>query len=470
MNKLNYKTIHSAIWYTLSSVIAKGITVLLTPIYTRVLTKGEFGQYTNFFSWQNILVLFFSLCLDSSILRARTDYKSDKEFNTYVYNVTIISVLFPLMTAGVWLIFFYSKTSNWFNINEKYIWALYIILAVYSLIPIYQAKERAEFKYKASSILTLGYGISTVLAPIMLIYFFSDKNKLDMIIYANLINSVIWGCAIAILIFKQPHAKINRLYIEYALRIGIPVVPHALASMILGNSDKVMINTMCGSEYAAVYGVVYTCALAISLLRNSLNNAWVPWFYRKLSENKFDEVKEVSKIFVDLFSLCFILLCLLGPEIILILGGAAYQNAQILIPIIMLGCYYNFLNLFFVNIEFYEKKTFMISVITVVVTVLNIIMNYFGILLLGYIAAAYTTAICNALIVIFHYLSTKKYNNYKIVDNKHIFCRMSEAIIIVILCTYIYSYIELRYILIVVLGLFLAHSCFRQYKRIRENE
>ena len=57
MNQLNQKTIHSAIWYTISSLIAKGITILLTPIYTRVLTKGEFGQYTNFFSWQNILVL-----------------------------------------------------------------------------------------------------------------------------------------------------------------------------------------------------------------------------------------------------------------------------------------------------------------------------------------------------------------------------------------------------------------------------
>lgn len=356
MNQLNQKTIHSAIWYTISSLIAKGITILLTPIYTRVLTKGEFGQYTNFFSWQNILVLFFSLCLDSTVLRARTDYRSDNEFNTYVYSVTIISLLFPLMTAGACLLFLYSKISMWLDINEGYLWTLYIVLSVYSLIPIYQAKERSEFKYKASSILTLGYGAANALVPIMLIYIFSEKNKLDMIIYANIINSVVWGAVIVGLIFKQQHTRIKKEYIEYALRIGIPVVPHALASMILGNSDKVMINTMCGSEYAAIYGVVYTCALAISLLRNSLNNAWVPWFYRKLSEDRFDEVKEVSKIFIDLFSMCFVLLCLTGPEIILILGGKAYQNAQVLIPIIMLGCYYNFLNLFFVNIEFYEKK------------------------------------------------------------------------------------------------------------------
>lgn len=466
MNKLNQKTVSSALWYTISSVIAKGIAVLLTPIYTRVLTKSQFGQYTNFFSWQNIFVLFFSLCLDSTVLRARTDYKTDREFNTYVYSVTMLSLFFPFITAGTWLLLLYKQTSIWLDIKEKYLWTLYIVLVVYSLIPIYQAKERAEFKYKVSSLLTLGYGLASALIPIIFIRIFFH-NKLDLIILANVINSVTWGIVIIILIVRQQHDRVKKEHIKYALNIGIPVIPHALASMILGNSDKVMINTMCGAEYAAVYGVVYTCALAVSLLRNSLNNAWVPWFYRKLSENHSVEVREISKIFIDLFSVCSVILCLAGPEIIFILGGAAYQNAQILIPIIMLGCYYNFLNLFFVNIEFYQKKTFMISVITVVVSILNVFMNYIGILFWGYAAAAYTTAICNALIVISHYYNTKKYDNYKIVDIRHLFCRMLEGSIIVIGCIYIYNYTVIRYIIIACLGLFFLVRCSRQCKRIK---
>ncbi len=470
MNKLNRKTINSAVWYTLSSVLAKGITILLTPIYTRVLTKDEFGQYTNFFSWQNILVLFFSLCLDSTVLRARADYRTDKEFNTYVYSVAIISLLFPLITAGIWMLFFNKHTSVGLHINERHLWALYIVLILYSLIPIYQAKERSEFKYKVSSILTLGYAAANALIPIIFIYIFFDTNKLDLIIYANVINSIIWGIAIIILIFRKQHGRVKKEYVEYALKIGFPVVPHALASMILGNSDKIMINTMCGSEYAAVYGVVYTCALSLSLLRNSLNNAWVPWFYRKLSEYRFDEVRNVSRTFIDLFSICFVFLCLLGPEIIFILGGDNYRSSQILIPVIMLGCYYNFLNLFFVNIEFYEKRTFIISVITLIVTVLNILMNYIGILLWGYGAAAYTTAICNAFIVIFHYFSTKKYENYKIIDNRHLFSRMLEGVAITLGCVFIYNHVVIRYISIGVLGVYFMTKCFKEYRRIKNDE
>ena len=53
------KTLNSAVWYTISSIMAKGITVLLTPFFTRILSVSEYGEYTNFISWQNILVVIF---------------------------------------------------------------------------------------------------------------------------------------------------------------------------------------------------------------------------------------------------------------------------------------------------------------------------------------------------------------------------------------------------------------------------
>lgn len=45
------KTLNSAVWYTISSIMAKGITVLLTPFFTRILSVSEYGEYTNFISW-----------------------------------------------------------------------------------------------------------------------------------------------------------------------------------------------------------------------------------------------------------------------------------------------------------------------------------------------------------------------------------------------------------------------------------
>ena len=100
----------------------------------------------------------------------------------------------------------------------------------------------------------------------------------------------------------------------------------------------------------------------------------------------------------------------------------------------------------------------------------NILMNYIGILLWGYGAAAYTTAICNAFIVIFHYFSTKKYENYKIIDNRHLFSRMLEGVAITLGCVFIYNHVVIRYISIGVLGVYFMTKCFKEYRRIKNDE
>lgn len=94
------------------------------------------------------------------------------------------------------------------------------------------------------------------------------------------------------------------------------------------------------------------------------------------------------------------ILCLIGPEVILILGGPKYLAATKLMPVMMLGCFYNFMNLFYVNIEFYEKKTIMISVTTVFTAILNVGSNYVCIKIFGYSADAYTTACCNFIFLL----------------------------------------------------------------------
>ena len=417
--KLN-KTINSAIWYTLSNVLAKAMTVLLTPIFARLLTTKEYGIYTNFVSWQNVLVILFSLEMSSTVLRAKYDY-SEKEFDNYVFSICCFSIIFPFVTVGMALILGKRWLENAINLDFKLIVALYIIITFYSMIQIFQAEQRARVKYKMSSLMTVIFSGGTILLPIVCVYLF--ENKLYAITFATATNYLIFGIIFFVIYFKKANQKrIQIKYIKYALIIALPIVPHLLSSVIMGNSDKMMISQMCGVEYAARYGVVYTTALVVTLLRNSLNNAWIPWLYDKLTIREYEKIKQVSKIFIVFFSVVTFFLCLIGPELVLILGGKKYSEAAGMVPFIMIGCYFNFLNLFYVNIEFFEKKTFMISVITIITAILNVVLNYVGIKLINYQTAAIATAICNGITVISHYFVTRKWNNHEICDNKLIMC------------------------------------------------
>lgn len=47
------KVLVSGIWYTLSNILVRGINAFTVPLFTRLLTQEEYGEYNNFLSLSN---------------------------------------------------------------------------------------------------------------------------------------------------------------------------------------------------------------------------------------------------------------------------------------------------------------------------------------------------------------------------------------------------------------------------------
>ena len=85
--------------YTLSNIIIKGMAFLTTPIFTRLMSQEEYGSFSNISSWANIISIIATLCLYSSISRAKYDY--DESIKEYMSTITILGSVFTLI---VWLL------------------------------------------------------------------------------------------------------------------------------------------------------------------------------------------------------------------------------------------------------------------------------------------------------------------------------------------------------------------------------
>ena len=71
------KTVLKAgIWYTLSSFLTKGIAFITTPIFTRLLSSEDYGEYTNFVAWAGIIVIVATMEMHTTVNRARYDYEN----------------------------------------------------------------------------------------------------------------------------------------------------------------------------------------------------------------------------------------------------------------------------------------------------------------------------------------------------------------------------------------------------------
>ena len=74
---MNNKVIKAGTWYTISNFLIKGISFVTLPIFARLLTKDELGQFSNITAWFNILAIITTFELYSSVSIARFDFKNE---------------------------------------------------------------------------------------------------------------------------------------------------------------------------------------------------------------------------------------------------------------------------------------------------------------------------------------------------------------------------------------------------------
>lgn len=446
MDGTGVKTIKAAFWYIASSFISKAIIYILTPVLARVLSTYEYGQYNNFISWQNILVVLFAFELSSSLTIAFIDYRKNGEFDDYVNSIIVASYIIPLVfSVATWTLSDYF--CEWLSLTQSQLGILLLYLCLSNTINIFQIEQRVKIQYKESAIVSIVAALLCLGVSLILLLVLEDK------LIAALIGStsanIIASSYLAVRKLKNKW-NFKFSYLKYALIFSLPLVPQVLSSVILGTSDKVMITKFCGQEYTALYSLPYILSMVMTMIASSINKAWVPWYFNKLEENDTKLVGKISNYVVLLMGMCALGLCLIAPEILKLIGGKGYESSSLIMPSIMLACVINCIATFYINTEYYLKNTVVISIITVLAALVNLGMNYICILNYGYQSAAYTTLFSSLLAMLLHILYCKRKNMSYMFNVKW---HLIFVVVLLLLCEgtkLLYESIIIRYVVLVV--------------------
>ncbi|HFI0057643.1 TPA: lipopolysaccharide biosynthesis protein, partial [Streptococcus suis] len=320
-NKISTSFAKIGIIYTLSNFIIKGMAFLLTPIFTRLMSQEEYGSFSNISSWANIISIIASLCLYSSISRAKYDY--DENIKEYMSTITILGSGFTLI---VWLLI-EIKMEFWegvFDMDGLYIRSIMLYSLFTPAVQTLITKHRMYNEYKNVITLTWITLLVSTFASLGLMYVMS--NKLMGRVIGNYAIIAVVDIFFWIFIIFQGKSFSLRMC-KYACALSLPLLIHELSGVLLNSSDRIIINQLCGAKKAALYSIAYTIAMVITVVLSSLNQAWVPWFFDKLEKNEVSIIKKVVPKYVTGFTLGCIGLMLIGPEMILIFGGKSYAEA-----------------------------------------------------------------------------------------------------------------------------------------------
>ena len=407
------KTFQASVAYTIGGYLLKGLGFITVPIFSRLLSTSDFGTYNTFLSYEAILYLFISYAFHVSIKNARFDFGM-KKLDSYISNISIL----PIATTGICLLIVNICPLFWFRIlglNQLTLNLLVVYSYCTGLIILYQNRLVIEYKYKRYLQITYFNAITNIFLSLFLIQyvFIADKYM------GRIIGTVVPALIVAVLILYSFYSKnipqINLKHLKYALKLGIPIIPHGLGQIVLSSFDRIMITNIVGAAESGIYSFSYTIFTMLQVTSTALFSVFEPWAYERLKEKRINELKKISSLFFVFLSMISIIVIVIAPDMIVLLGSKKYVDAiYTTIPVIIGGLFSLAYGIPAI-VEYYNKKTIYISIGTIGAAVINVILNYAFIPRYGYIAAAYTTLFSYVLYYIFHSIISFKISGFTMI-------------------------------------------------------
>lgn len=441
----------ATIWFIFSNIFVKGISVFTLPIFTRLLTTEEYGNYSLYLSWLSIFTVITSLNLYyGAFNNALNKYKDEKSRFNYIASMQGIITVLVIIVA----IIYFCNINYWndqIGLPTPVIILMFIELIVSPSMLFWTGKQRFEFKYKSMVGLTIFKSLLNPILSIILVFAWPSNKDFARII-AIVIVEILTSGVLYVYHFIKGNSFYNKEHWKYALKFNIPLLPHYLSGTLLNQSDRIMIEKLVGKTEVALYSVAYNIGMLALIFTNALNSSLTPWMYQQLNNKNYNHIKNNMNLILTFLATLIILLINFAPEIIWFFGSEKYMNSIYVIPPIATSVFFIFMyNIFAIPQMYYEYNKFM-PIASVLAAGLNILLNYIFIPIYGYVAAAYTTLFCYILYSVGHFIVTK-YICSKVTpgidlfDYKFISFISLVLILISIILTIIYNQPIIRYVI-----------------------
>ena len=386
-------------WFLVCSFLQNGISSITTPIFTRLLSTEEYGQFNVFNSWLGIITIFVTLNLYSGVyMRGLVKYQEDrKQYSSALQGLTLT---LAIIWTGIYLLFrnFWNAL---FSLTTVQMLAMLVMIWASAAFSFWASYQRVDFKYRNLVLVTI---LVSIAKPVVgIIFVLNADDKVTARILGLALVELIGHTGFFIVQMRQGKKFYVGKFWKHALLFNLPLVPHYLSMTILNSSDRIMISRMVGDDVAGIYSLAYSVAQIVTMFNTALAQTLEPWRYQKLKEGKPEEIAKLAYPTLIFIAVLNLFVIVLAPEIVAVFAPTAYYDAIWVIPPVSMSTYFIFAYGYFAVFEFYYEKTKYVMAATTMGAVLNIILNYIFIGLFGYYAAGYTTLVCYMVYSFAHY-------------------------------------------------------------------
>lgn len=402
--------VRASLWFLICNFMQKAVAVISTPIFTRLLSTQQYGEYNVFQSWTGIISVIVTLNLGAGVF-LQGMVKFENESKIYASAMQGINLALCTVWTAVYFIFrgFFNELLDMNTIQMCFMLMLTWSTAVFGF---WSTEQRVKNNYRLLVAVTLIVMFAQPALGVGLVVMAEPAYKATARILAMVIVNLAAYSWMFFVQMRRGKKFFSKKYWLYALKLNIPLLPHYLSQTVLYSSDRIMIQRYISESKTGIYSLAYSVAVIMTMFNAALNQTIGPWVYRKIKERKTNEIASVEYSSMLIIGAANLLLIMLAPEAISIFAPPEYSEAIWVIPPVALGMYFMFMYDMFASFQFYFEKTFFIMSASIVGAALNVILNYFCLndrwLGLSYISAGYTTLICYIFYAVGHYLCMRQ--------------------------------------------------------------
>lgn len=404
MKSGEYNIVKAATWYTIGNILIKGVSFFVLPIFTRLMSTHEYGVYSVYVSYLTIFETAILLGLSSTVALAR--YAREVEFDAYI---STIIALPPLLSLGCMAIMNIALPifGDILSMDSKLWNCLFISSGAVAIHNILGARLVIDGRYKLYLVSSAIKTVGDVAISLLLVYTVYSNHDVHLArVYGSTASTVIG--ALYILIATKTKFSLNRVNAKYALAWGIPLLFHTVATVVLTQSDRILIRYMDSYSSAGIYAVATTIITIPMVLQQSFSQAWTPWFYGKLDAKDYKQIRWLNDRYILLYGVIIAGFMLVAPDVIHIFTEQSYWPCIYSLVPLAISVFAELMYSIPTCVEYYNKKTTYIMTATLITVVLNIILDVIFIKIFGYHGAAYATVLSKIILFLMHFYFSKK--------------------------------------------------------------
>lgn len=398
--------------FTGSAVVSKAAPFLALPIVTRAMETAEYGSAV-----LAQLVATLILCVAGANIQTivmRNFFKGGEGENRRLISTAVFTVIFShislyVLAAAGFFVFF---DGSIFGLDPALFLLLVMSISLFqSLNAIHMAIKRCEGHAWRFSFYEISQAVAYVAVLLLLLYMNAGWLSIPV---ALLGSYFLVGVVGMMELVKNRRLRLEFHQAEWVEIINIcsPQIVHLLSGVVLGLSDRFVIQWSLGESSVGIYSAYYMLGMGAVIMIDGIVRVWSPQAYKMLNESDSNVRKEVSAVTQGLL-LAFAFFLVLYVLVIYTLEEAILAKEYLgFFPVFLfvVGGYffqgiYKLMFPFFIHFS----RSGLVAVINVLGAVVNFSMSVLLIERFGLYGVAFSTLLSFGLISVAMFLCQKRF-------------------------------------------------------------